>query len=96
MQPTVSKSTLLNMLFIVIWLFLCHYGMVAFWMTLLMKKVNHVLPWMMVDEFHPLAKTLTGVHLSPPTCDDEMLSWVIEIWMKIHLVSDYNCNTVNL
>ena len=27
------------------------------------------------------------------TCD-EVLSWVIEILMKIHLVSDSNCNTV--
>ena len=29
------------------------------------------------------------------TCD-EMLSWVIEIWMKDHLVSDSNYNIVNL
>ena len=27
------------------------------------------------------------------TCD-EMLSWMIEIWMKNHLVSDKNCNIV--
>ena len=27
---------------------------------------------------------------------DEMLSWMIEMWMKNHLVSDSNCNTVNL
>ena len=26
------------------------------------------------------------------TCD-ELLSWMIEIWMKIYFVSDYNCNT---
>ena len=25
-----------------------------------------------------------------------VLSWMIEIWMKKHLVSDNNCNTVNL
>ena len=27
------------------------------------------------------------------TTPDEILSWVIEIWMKFHLVSDSNCNT---
>ena len=27
------------------------------------------------------------------TCD-ETLSWMIEIWMKNHLVSDSNCNVV--
>ena len=27
------------------------------------------------------------------TCD-KILSWVVEIWMKNHLVSDSNCNTV--
>ena len=27
---------------------------------------------------------------------DELLSWKIENWMKIHLVRDSNCNTVNL
>jgi hypothetical protein len=29
------------------------------------------------------------------TCD-EMLLWMIEIWMENHLVSDSNCNTINL
>ena len=29
-----------------------------------------------------------------PTICDEILSWMIEIWMKIHLVSDSNCNTL--
>ena len=33
--------------------------------------------------------------LSSTTCD-ELLWWMIEIWMKIHLVSDSNCNIVNL
>ena len=27
---------------------------------------------------------------------DEKLSWMIEIWMKYHLVSDSNCNIVIL
>jgi len=41
------------------------------------------------------------IHWSKPyfllsiTCD-EMLSWMIEIWMKNHSVSDSNCNTINL
>ena len=26
----------------------------------------------------------------------KILSWMIEIWMENHLVSDSNCNTVNL
>jgi hypothetical protein len=30
-----------------------------------------------------------------PTCD-EILSWMVEIWMKNHLVSDNNYNTINL
>ena len=29
------------------------------------------------------------------TCD-AILSWMIEIWMKIQQVSDSNCNTVHL
>ena len=29
------------------------------------------------------------------TCD-EILSWVIEMWMKYYLVSDSYCDTVNL
>jgi hypothetical protein len=33
--------------------------------------------------------------LLSPTCD-EILLWVIEIWMKNHMVSDNNSNTVNL
>ena len=47
--------------------------------------------WMM-DEF---------IHWPNPylllsaTCD-EILSWMIEMWMKSHLVSDSNCNTINL
>ena len=27
------------------------------------------------------------------TCDDEMLSWMIEIWMKFYLGIERNCNT---
>ena len=27
---------------------------------------------------------------------DELLPWVIENWMKNHVVRDNNCNTVNL
>ena len=33
--------------------------------------------------------------LSSTTCDD-MFSWMIKIWMKIHLVSDSIGNNVNL
>ena len=64
--------------------------MVNLWMTLLMN-ILRVLSWMM-DEF---------IHWSKPylllstTCD-EILSWMFEIWMTNHLVSDSNCNTINL
>jgi hypothetical protein len=40
------------------------------------------------------------IHWSKPylllseTCD-ELLSWMIEIWMKIYFLSDYNCDTAS-
>ena len=46
----------------------------------------------MMDEFIHWPKPY--LHLSAPY--DETLSWMIEIWMKNHLASDSNCNTVNL
>ena len=46
----------------------------------------------MMDEFIHWPKP--GLLLSA-TCD-EILSWMIEIWMENHSVSDSNCNTVNL
>jgi hypothetical protein len=46
----------------------------------------------MVDEFIHWPKPYI---LLSATCD-EILSRVITIWMKTHLVSDNNCNTVNL
>ena len=67
---------------------LCHYG--NFWMTPLMNSLQ-IVSWIM-DEFihwpkpHPLLSA---------TCD-EILAWTIEIGMKNHLVSDSNCNTINL
>ena len=63
--------------------------MITFHMTLLMNKWTNIV---MDDGWvHPLAKPYP---LLSSTCD-EILSW-IEIWMKNHLVSDRNCNTVNL
>ena len=46
----------------------------------------------MMDEF---------IHCSKPcllllVICDEILSWMTQIWMKNHLVSDGNYNTVNL
>jgi hypothetical protein len=64
--------------------------MVTFQMTLFMNKRTNVVKdygWV-----HPLAKT----HLLLSVACDEILSWIIEIWMKNHLVNDNNCNTVNL
>ena len=39
---------------------------------------------------------ISSIGQNPTFSCDETLSWMIEIWMKIHLVSDNNCNTVNL
>jgi hypothetical protein len=44
----------------------------------------------MMDEFMHWLKP----YLPISTTCDEILSWLIEIWMKNHLVSDSNCNTV--
>ena len=46
----------------------------------------------MVDEFIRWPKPNL---LLSPTCDD-ILTWMIVIWMKLHLVSDWNCNVVKL
>jgi hypothetical protein len=71
----------LNMVFSV------HYG--DFWITLLMNKwTNCCHAWWS-----------SSIHLPNPylllsaTCD-EMLSRMIEIWVKKNPVSDNNCNTV--
>ena len=47
---------------------------------------------MMMDEFIHWPKPYL---LLSATCD-ETLSWMIEVWMKNHLVGDNNCNTINL
>ena len=46
----------------------------------------------MMDEFIHWPKPYL---LLSATCD-EILSSMIEIWMRKHLVSDSNCNTINL
>ena len=61
--------------------------MVTFWMTLLMNKFTNIV-WMMDEFIHwPKAYLLSL---------DEILSWMIEIEMKNHLVSDSICNTINV
>ena len=66
--------------------------MVIVRMTLLMKKFINI----DMDDggIHPL-KEKESYFLLSATCD-EILSWVIGIWMKSRLVSVGNCNTVNL
>jgi hypothetical protein len=54
--------------------------MVTFWKILL---VNEFILW-------------RKPHLLLSTTCDEILSWMIEIWMENHLVDDSNCNSVNL
>jgi hypothetical protein len=51
---------------------------------------EQILPWTM-DEFIHMPKA----YLLLSTTFDEILSWIIEIWMKMPLVSDNNGNTVN-
>ena len=68
---------------------LCHYGNVSDDTSY--EKVDKLLSWMMGEFIHWPKHYL----LLFATCD-KILSWVIEIWMKNHLVSDGNCNTVNL
>ena len=64
--------------------------MVTFEMTLVMNKRTKIV---MDDGWvHPFAKS----YLLSLATHDEILSWMIESWMKDHLVSDRNCNTVNL
>ena len=64
--------------------------MVTFQMTLLMNEFTKTV--MMMDEFILWPKLY---RLLLATCD-EIMSWIIEIWMQNHLVSASNCNTVNL
>ena len=62
--------------------------MVNVWMTLLMNKCTSAL--MDVCIYWPKPYLLLS-----SSCD-EMLSWMLETWMKNHLVSDNNCNIVDL
>ena len=64
--------------------------MVIFGMILLMNSLQ-ILSWMM-DEFSHWRKAYL---LLSATCD-EILTWMIEIWMKNHLENDSNRNTVNI
>ena len=67
-----------------------HVTMVIFWMMIPTNNFTDVVE----DDgrVHPLAKALTCLLRTR----DEILSWMIEIWMKKHFVSDSNCNTVHL
>ena len=68
----------------------CHYGNFSGWHFVWMSLQKIVMgdAWvhMLVKKFYLLLSA---------SCD-EMLSWMIEIWMKNHLVSGSNCNTVIL
>ena len=50
---------------------------------------EQILLWMMHEFIHWPKPYL----LLPTTCD-ELLSWMIKIWMKNHFISDSNCNTI--
>ena len=64
--------------------------LVSFQMTLLMISLQ-LLFWMMNEFVHWPKPYL----LLSATCD-EMLSWMIEVWMELHLLTYHDCNTVNL
>ena len=59
---------------------------VTFWMAL------QILSPYMTDEFVRWLKR----YLLLSATRDEILSWMIEIWMKNHFVSDNNCDILNL
>jgi hypothetical protein len=62
-----------------------------FWMKLLMNKwTDYCHGWWMRFIHWPKPYLLLA------TTYDEILSWMIEIWMRNHLVSDNTCNTVNV
>jgi hypothetical protein len=54
--------------------------------------IEHLLSWLMMGEFIHWPKPYL---LLSTTCD-EIVSWMLEIWMKKQLVSDNNYNIVNL
>ena len=67
-----------------------HVTMVTYRITLLMNKLANMV---MDDEWvHSLDKPF----LLFSATSDEVLSWMIETWVIYHLVSDSNCNTINL
>ena len=78
------RRTILNIFSVV------YVTMLTFQMTILMNKWK-ILSWMMA-EFIDWPKSYL---LLSATCD-EILSWMIEIWMKNYLVSDSSCNNVIL
>ena len=85
----ITRNKTLNINTSVIWYLMSLWSL--FGMTLLMNKFRNIV--MDNGWVHPLAKTLT--FLLAATCD-EILSWMIEIWMNNHLVRDSTCNTANL
>ena len=82
------KTTTLNVIVSVtcIW---CHY--VNFSDDISYELSVQILSWV-IDEFFGWPKPCL---LLSATCD-EILSWMVGIWTKNHLLSNSNCNTVNL
>ena len=78
----------LNMMFSVIWYYISlwwRFGWHFLWISeqILSKMMDELIHWS------------KPCFLLSATCG-EILSWLIEIWMKVHLVSDSRCNTLNL
>ena len=66
-----------------------YVNVVTYLTTLLMNEFTNIVILI------TLSSSTVGICCILHLCD-ELLSWMIEIWMKNHLVSDRNCNIVNL
>ena len=85
------RNTTLNMIvniFSVRWYLMSLWQLSGWYFSWISKQI---LSWMM-DKFIYWSKPYL---LLSATCD-ELVSWLFEIWMSYHLVSDSNHNTINL
>ena len=73
-------------------------SVIVIFMTLLMNKFYkccHGFEFYIWMKFMPIIRTKFGVIRILTFCEG-ILSWMVEIWTKNHLVGDNNCNIVTL
>ena len=75
------------MIFSVIWNFMSLWYFITRHFLLISEQIGS---WMMDEFIHWPKPDL----LLSATCD-EILSWMIEIWMKMQFVSDINCKSIS-